>query len=171
MHLASLSFSAIRITYPAVNKCAVQACFSKKLAAQCHDHLGRSPTNLRDANIWRRKAVRNFRHCLCRPSRKPVDPNRSVGRRRRRSRERRMCTNVHGQEHHGNVIGRARAADISTAHRAGQRSMALEPARHVERSGSQLRILDLRQLARRTDQRFVWLSIATPRKHDRSGKR
>ena len=53
----------------------------------------------------------------------------------------------------------------------GGEVMALEPAGNVERSGSQLRILDLRQLARRTDQRFVWLSLATPRKHDRSGKR
>ena len=98
-------------------------------------------------------------------------PTEALGAGRRRSRERRMRPNVHRQEHHGNVIGRARAADISIAHRAGQRSMALEPARHVERSGSQLRILDLRRFARRTDQRFLWLSVATSRKHGRSGKR
>ncbi len=150
---------------------AVRGFLAAKLAAQYRVHLSRSPIGVRDTNTRRRKAAHSFRHCLCRPSRKPVGPNRSIGRRHRRSRERRMRPNVHGQEHHGNVIRRARTADISTADRAGQRSMALEPARHVERSGSQLRILDLRRLARRTDQRFVWLSIATPRKHDRSGKR
>ena len=150
---------------------AVRGFSRRKLAAQYRDHLSRSPISRRDDNIWRRKAAHNFRHRLRRPSRKSVGPNRSIGRRRRRSRERRMRPNVHGQEHHGNVIGRARTTDISTAHRVGQRSMALESARHVERSGSQLRILDLRRFARRTDQRFVWLSIATPWKHDRSGKR
>ena len=101
---------------------AVRGFSRRKLAAQYRDHLSRSPINRRDANIRRRKAARNFRHCLRGPSRKPVGPDRSIGRRRRRSRERRMRPNVHGQEHHGNVIGRARAADVSTANRAGRRS-------------------------------------------------
>ena len=150
---------------------AVRGFSRKKLATQYRDHLNRSPIKRRDVNIRWRKDACNFRRCVGRPFRKPIGPNRSIGRRRRRSRERRMRPNVHGQEHNGNVIRRARTADISTADRVGRRSMALESTRNVERSGSQLRILDLRQFARRTDQRFVWLSIATSRKHDGSGKR
>ena len=41
-----------------------------------------------------------------------------------------MRPNVHGQEHHRDVARRARTADISTANRAGRRSLALEPTRH-----------------------------------------
>ncbi len=62
--------------------------------------------------------------------------NRLVPTEARRSRERRMRPNVHGQEHNGNIIRRDRTADISTANRTGQRSMALEPTRHVERCRS-----------------------------------
>ena len=140
---ASLSFLPNHDYIPRREEIAVEGFFRRRVAAQCRDPLSSSRINPRAADPRRRKAARSFCHCLCRPCRKPVGPDRSIRRRRRRARERRMRTDVHGQEHHGNVIRRARAPDISTADRAGRRSMALESSRQVERSYSKLRILDL----------------------------
>ena len=69
---------------------AVRGFSRKKLATQYRGHPNRFPIGRHDVNIRSREAAHIFRHCLRRPSRKSVGPNRSIGRRSRRSREGRI---------------------------------------------------------------------------------
>jgi hypothetical protein len=133
--LASLSFLPICTYIACREERAGRRICSTEMPARCRDHRSSSPISRRNAGVRTRKTASHFRCCVRRPSCKSVGPTRSIGRRSRRSREGRMRPNVHGQEHRGNVIRRTWAPNISTADRAGRPSMALEPARHVERPG------------------------------------